>query len=34
VATYVRAVPDTVGKRKEVRERGLALLEGLMDDPR
>jgi hypothetical protein len=34
VASYVQAVPDTIGKRKQVRERGLALLEGLMQDPR
>lgn len=33
VAIYVRAEPDTIVKRTEVRERGLALLRGLNDDP-
>lgn len=33
VAIYVRAEPDTIAKRTEVRERGLALLRGLNDDP-
>lgn len=32
VAIYVQAFPGTVAKRKEARERGLALLQGLMDD--
>jgi hypothetical protein len=31
VVRYVRATPQTVGKRKEVRERGLALLRALHD---
>ena len=31
VARYVRAAPDTVQARHEIRERGLALLEGLHD---
>lgn len=34
VAIYVQAFPGTVAKRKEARERGLALLQGLMDSPR
>lgn len=34
VAIYVQAFPGTVAKRKEARERGLALLQGLMDDDR
>jgi hypothetical protein len=33
VAIYVRSEPDTIAKRTEVRERGLALLRGLNDDP-
>jgi len=34
VAIYVRADPGTIGKRREARERGLALLGELMEDPR
>jgi hypothetical protein len=33
VAVYVQATPQTVSNRKEVRERGLALLRSLSDDP-
>lgn len=33
VADYVRATPDTVGRRAAVRGRGLELLGKLMDDP-
>jgi hypothetical protein len=33
VAAYVRAEPDTIEKRAEVRERGRALLRSLMDSP-
>lgn len=34
VAVYARALPGTVAKRKEARERGMQLMSGLMDDSR
>jgi hypothetical protein len=33
VADYVRATPDTVGRRADIRNRGLELLERLNNDP-